>query len=131
MPKRLFKRGPLTAIPPGIKVVYEPAGHEKMSDVLDDFIEPYSDVADTEDAYRKLLMLGQMAWNTALLPDDERQVIIDQTLDAGFARTSGPTRAAAREFIETLVRRKLEHFAGNRRAILSFSLTDTGDGYHL
>lgn len=75
MPKRLFKRGPLTAIPPGIKVVYEPAGHEKMSDVLDDFIEPYSDVADTEDAYRKLLMLGQMAWNTALLPDDERQVV--------------------------------------------------------
>ena len=47
MPKRLFKqeRGP--AIPPGHKVVYEPAGREKMSDVLEDFVEPYEDMADT------------------------------------------------------------------------------------
>lgn len=130
-PKRLFKRRPLEAIPSGTKVVYEPPGQEKMSEVLDDFVAPYSDLADTEDAYRKLLNLAVLAWNAALLPEDQRRAIIEETVDAGFPRASGPARAAAREFLETLIRRKLEHFAGNRRAILSFTLTETGDGYHL
>ena len=131
MPRRLFKqeRGP--AIPPGHKVVYEPAGLEKMSEVLEDFIEPYRDLADTEDAFRKLLNLGMLAWNAALLPEDQRRAIIDETLGAGLSRAFKSDRALAREFIETLVRRKEEHFAANRRAIMSFELTDTGAGYHL
>jgi hypothetical protein len=131
MPKRLFKREHPMAIPPGSKVVYEPPGQEKMSEVLEDFVEPFSDLGDTEDAYRRLLSLGQMAWNAALLPEDERRAMIDETLRAGFPGASGAGRAEAREFVETLIRRKLEHFAGNQRAILSFTLTDTGDGYHL
>ncbi len=40
MPRRLFKRGRTMAIPPGRKVLYEPAGHEKMSVVLERFVEP-------------------------------------------------------------------------------------------
>jgi hypothetical protein len=131
MPRRLFKRERAPAVPPGSKVVYEPAGREKMSEVLDDFIEPYSDLADTEDAYRKLLSLGVLAWNAALLPEDQRQAMIDKTLEAGLTRASGANRAQAREFIEMLVRRKQEHFAGNQRAIISFTLSNTADGYHL
>jgi hypothetical protein len=37
----------------------------------------------------------------------------------------------AREFVEVMVRRKEEYFASNRRAIISFELTDMGDDYHL
>lgn len=45
--------------------------------------------------------------------------------------TAEADRARAWEIIEMLVRRKEEHFAGNRRAIISFELADTGDDYHL
>jgi hypothetical protein len=153
MPRRLFKQGRMPAIPPesqmrgpaippesqmrgpaippGSKVVYEPAGREKMSDVLEDFIEPYRDMADTEDAFRKLLTLALLAWNAALLPEDRRRAMIDETLGAGFSRASGADRSQAREFVEVMVRRKEEHFAANQRAIISFELTDTGDDYHL
>src|SRR4051812_46828121 len=83
MPRRLFRqgrstaiqpgsRGRVPAIPPGSKVVYEPAGREKMSEVLEDFIEPYRDMADGENALRKLLTLALLAWNAALLPEDRR-----------------------------------------------------------
>jgi hypothetical protein len=131
LPKRLFKqrRGP--AIPPGTNVVYEPAGREKMSEVLEDFIEPYKDMADTDDAFRKLLNLAVLAWNAALLREDQRRAMIDETLEVGLPGASEADRALAREFVEELVRRKEEHFAANRRAIYSFELTDTGDGYHL
>ncbi len=92
-----------------------------MSDVLEEFLEPYEDMAQTGDAYRKLLNLGMLAWNAALFPEDKRRAMIDDTLGAGFSKASASDRALARELIETLVRRKEEHFATNRRAILSFS----------
>jgi hypothetical protein len=131
VPRRLFKQGRGPAIPPGSKVVFSPPGREKMSDVLEDFVEPYRDLADTEDAFRKLLNLGMLAWNAALLPGGERRAMIDETLGAALSRASAPDRAQARVFVEEMVRRKLEHFPGNRRAIISFELTDTGTGFHL
>src|SRR3954471_12797318 len=92
LPRRLFKqaRGPM--IPPGSKVVYEPAGREKMSEVLEEFIEPYSDLADTDEAFEKLLNLGVLAWNAALLPEDERQAIIDKTVETGLPGSSKADR---------------------------------------
>jgi hypothetical protein len=108
-------------------VVYEAAGREKMSEVLEDFVEPYRELADTQDALRKLLNLGMLAWNAALLPEDQRQAIIDEILAAGLSRASEAERAQARELVEALVRRKEELFAANRRAIVSFELTHRGD----
>jgi hypothetical protein len=139
-PRRLFKRpeepaiapgrrGP--AIPPDAKIVYNPAGREKMSAVLEEFVEPYRDSASTYDEFRKLLMLGSLAWNAALLPEDKRRAMIEETLEAGFSRAGAADRAAVREIVERLVRRKLEHFAANKRAIVSFELTDRGDDFHL
>ena len=111
--------------------MYEPAGREKMSEVLEDFVEPYMEFADTEDNFRKLLNLGILAWNAALLPEDQMSAMIDETLGAGLPGASPADRADAREFIELLIQRKKKHFAANRRAIISFEVTDTGDGFHL
>jgi hypothetical protein len=131
LPRRLFKRARGPAIPPGTRVVYEPAGREKMSEVLEDFIEPYRDSADTEDAFRKLLSMALVAWNAALLPEGERRAMIDEMIAAGLPRAAEADRAQARGLIEAMVRRKEQHFAANRRAIISFELTDRGDDYHL
>ncbi len=72
-----------------------------------------------------------LAWNAALMPESEGRATIDMAIEAGFKRSSGADRATAKEFVEALVQRKREHFASNQRAIVSFELTDTGDGYHL
>ncbi len=131
LPNRLFKRSRGPAIPPGTRVVYEPAWREKMSEVLEDFIEPYRVSARTQDELRKLLSLATVAWNAALLPEGQRRAMIDEMVEAGLPRAAETDRAQAREIIEMLVRRKEEHFTANRRAIISFELTDTGDDYHL
>jgi hypothetical protein len=131
MPRRLFKQERQPAIPAGSRVVYNPAGRESMSDVLEAFVEPYRDMAETEDAFRKLLTLALVAWNAALLTEDRRQAMIEETLEAGFSKAPAADRALAMEFVKTMVRRKEEHFPANRRAIVSFKLTDTGDDWHL
>ena len=37
-----------------------------MSEVLLDFIEPYTEEAQSEDEFRSLITMGLVAWNTAL-----------------------------------------------------------------
>jgi hypothetical protein len=126
-----FKRRLGPALPPGSEIVIEPAGREKMSKVLEDFIEPYKESAGTVEDMRKLLSLGVLAWNAALFPEEERPAIIDELLRVGFSRGTEPDRVQVREFVEALVRRKEEHFAAHRREIVSFDLTQTASGYQL
>lgn len=53
------------------KIVISSTGEAKMSEVLTDFIAPYRQEVDTEEAYQRLLELAVTAWNTALLPESE------------------------------------------------------------
>jgi hypothetical protein len=131
LPRRMFNRARGPAIPPGSRVVYEPEGREKMSAVLEEFVEPFRDMAESHDDFHKLLNLAVLAWNAALLPEDKRRAMVDDMLAAGFSRASAADRAFARQIIEAMIRRKEEHFATNRRAIVSFQLIDRGDDFHL
>ena len=110
-------------------VAVELPGTEKMSDALARFVEPYLGFTDSEESYRRLLSLGVVAWNAALLSGDERRQMIDDTL--GHVRGSEAEKGGVRQFIDDLVRRKQAEFAADRRPIVDFELTDTGTGYHL
>ena len=101
-----------------------------MSDVLEDFVEPYRDTVDTKDAFQKLLTLGMMAWNAALLPAKEQQNMLQQLLD-GLPHTSAEDKKVLAVFLRELIKRKLKYFSQNRRAFLSIDLQETGDGYYL
>ena len=124
--KRKLEQGPFAHQ----EIVVEPEDAAKMSDVLEDFVEPYRDTADTKDAYQKLLMLGMMAWNAALLPVKEQQNMLQQLLDR-LPHTSAEDKKALMAFLRELIERKLKYFSQNRRAILSIDLQETGDGYYL
>src|SRR5579875_3884268 len=113
LPKRLFKKARLQgpAIPPGTQVVYSPAGREKMSEVLEDLVEPYRGMALDAESFRRLLSLGVLAWNVALLPEDERWSTIDKMVDDLLPGAGELDRSEVLAVIGALVRRKLEHFA--------------------
>jgi hypothetical protein len=101
-----------------------------MSEVLSDFVEPYLEFADTEEAYRKLLTLAIVAWNTCLLPEEKHQDMIDGTLEA-MPETAEEVKTGLREIVNMLMARKKAYFSEYRRMILGYELTDTGRGYHL
>ncbi|HKZ85590.1 MAG TPA: hypothetical protein VJ793_18285 [Anaerolineae bacterium] len=125
--KRRLEEGPF----PVKRIVVEPSGQVKMSDVLADFVEPYSHLADTEEAYRKLLTLAVLAWNASFLPKNKQQEMIDQVIDGGIPTGTEELRAGLKDIVRMLIARKQKHFAEYKRNMIDFELTDTGTGYRL
>jgi len=99
----------------------------KMSEVLEEFIAPYRDIADTEDAFHLLMATAVVAWNTALFPPVERKGHIDLTLED----LPPELRAGGQAFISELIDWKERDFAAYRRMILDYKITDFGQDYHL
>ncbi len=101
-----------------------------MSAVLEAFIEPYIEVADTERAYRTLFTLAAAAWNIALFPLEKQQQMLDDFLN-NVRGVPASLREDTRAILMELIERKNVYFSENRRMILSWELTDTGRDYHL
>lgn len=110
------------------QVVYDPEGEVKMSEVILDFVAPYMAELETDEESRKLIGVAVIAWNIALLPEEERAVAVDKLLDqATFASISSDLKP----FIYELVERKNTYFADIERFILNYQTVDTGEGMHL
>jgi hypothetical protein len=118
------KLGPLG---PNVKVIQTPPGKERMSDVLEEFIEPFIPLVPGPEGFRKLVSVAVIAWNAALLPDDERNALIEKAMDAA----SEDVRDDLEQVLADMIHRKLAFFADNRRTILSYQLTPGPRGPHL
>ena len=125
--KRKLERGPF----PVKRIVVTPGGQVKMSYVLADFVEPYSQSADTEEEYRKLLTLAVLAWNASFLPKSKQQEMISQVIDGGIPAGTQELRTGLKDIVRALIARKQKHFAEYKRNIIDFELTASGAGYHL
>jgi len=99
----------------------------KMSEVLEEFIAPYREIANTEEAFRKLLVTAVVAWNTALFPAQERQAHLEEILEA----IPEQVREDGRAIINDLMVRKQRYFSEYKRTIIDYEVTDTGENYHL
>lgn len=112
-------------------VLLEPKGEVKMSEVLKSFVEPYLDLAHNGTERRKLLEIAIIAWNLAIMPEAERQPMIDQLI-ANCVKTNDPlAQQDTREIISELIDRKQKFFKNNKRFIIDFQLKDTGKQLHL
>jgi hypothetical protein len=112
------------------QVVVEPRGQIRMSEVLEAFVEPYVDLAETEEALHKLLTVAIAAWNISLLPADEQKAMVDQMANSQ-SDASRRDKRDLRRILYDLIERKRTHFADNRRAIVDFHLRDEGDDLQL
>ena len=123
---RRLEQGP----PHKDQFIIEPGGAVKMSEVLTDFVEPYSEFAGTDVAYRKLLTLAIAAWNTSLLPEEEQQDMVDKVLRT-MPETNEELKTELRETVKVLIARKRAHFSEYARAIRGFELIDMREGRQL
>ncbi len=115
----------------GREVVFHGQVGEKMSDVIEEFIEPYRQYADTPDMYRRLIATGIVAWNAALLQGAKRETFLRDML-----KTIAPNadRQAQEDFdaiVREMIVRKERYFANNRRIILNYRATETPTGMTL
>jgi hypothetical protein len=129
--RRLKSKGERSPVDKPILLVHNPPGMERMSEVLEQFVEPYwVEVPDTAEDFRRILSIGVVAWNAALLPDDEQKTMIDRAVREGL---SGSTEADRRDFrilLVGMIERKKTDFSHVKRAIISFHVRDEGNNQY-
>ena len=99
----------------------------KMSEVLWEFIAPYTPLAPDREAMEKLLAMAIAAWNVALFPGGERA----QRLRELSTTLPAEARADFLALIQEMVARKERDFAQHTRYILNYELTEQRERYHL
>lgn len=124
-----FANSPLAEKVDGI--VTNPPGTAKMSDVLDDFVEPYGDDNMTLAERRNLLGLAMVAWNLAILPKQERQKMMAQFFAESLKVDDPSIQREMESLVKAMITRKQDRFAENQRHIINYQLEDLGDEFHL
>ncbi|MBI3941715.1 MAG: hypothetical protein HY326_01775 [Chloroflexi bacterium] len=115
----------------GDNFIVNPSGAEKMSEVIMEFIEPYMEFATSLTQYKKMVELAIIAWNAALLPQKEIEILLKGTLKNLMLPGDEDMEKEFRSVVEDLIRRKQQYFAGNKRLIVSYRATETKDNFHL
>lgn len=103
---------------------------EKLSAVILEFARPLTENVD-DAHFRTAITLAVLCWNLALLPDDEQER--ERRSAVRVMAKNGPA-----EFVEeadawtrTLVDRKKRLFGHDRRMVVTYTVEDDGDGFHL
>ena len=120
---KLFAKGLLV----GRQIVPPPRGDKKMSQVLIEFIEPYADDVDTDESFKKLVTIAIVAWNASLLPDKDREDLIDKTITI----LQPELRQEMKGILEGMIRRKEAHFSLIRRMIIDYEIEKSTKGWHV
>jgi hypothetical protein len=111
----------------GSKIVIQPSGETKMSEVLLEFVEPYSQYWKTKEELIKLLGVATIAWNAALLQGNEGKKIIENAVKVAPPEI----RQDMKVIVEEMIQRKETHFAHNKRMIMDYQVTMTKEGPHV
>jgi hypothetical protein len=104
-----------------------------MSEVILDFLAPYAEYAQTHDEQKKLVSLGIVAWNIALMPEDDHKQEIDAWVREVFPDKNRHRQAqrAMQDTMNDLVAHKLQYFADSQHYIVGFDLKNTSQGLDL
>ena len=99
----------------------------KMSQVIIDFAEPVLERAKTEKEFRTGIGLATLAWNASLLPEAEREKVINKPLIESLPDATDTALVA----LEMLIARKHQYFPDNKRVIMDYELSGTPPNLHL
>lgn len=126
--ERLKGRKRIHSVEPTAAPQPRPA-RESMSDVMVEFLDPYLDDVGTLQAFERIVDLGVLAWNAALLDEERIREFLEEF--AANPAEDPETRRTVTDLLRSLVERKKAHFAGNRRIIRAFKVRDTGSQFGL
>jgi hypothetical protein len=114
-----------------VQTVISPEGVAKMSEVLEDFMDPYLEPGLTRAQLENAFGIGIVAWNIAIIPPERRQPMIDDVVQKHTKNFTPQDRQEFQELLNELVDRKLALFNNNLRLIADFRLEGPGPSYQL
>lgn len=114
-----------------IKLIQNPEGVEKMSEILEEFVKPYLKYADNHVTRKELFSTAVVAWNLALLTEDQRSECLTEMIASSVDKVDKLTQQDLREMFNEMVARKLNLFPNNKRIIYNFQLQESKNKFHL
>lgn len=99
----------------------------KMSEVMQDFIEPYLGDDITKDTLTKVMSVAVVAWNAAMVPEQERKELF-----AGIAKAF-PAHMVEEglDVLEHMLDRKRRLFFDCTRFVYSYEIVEKKNSYQL
>jgi hypothetical protein len=112
-------------------LIHEPRGKEKMSEVLEEFAQPYLDlVDDSYEMQNKVMATAVLAWNFTLLPRKARKAAVED-LVSSLSLQDEKMEEDTRRILKDMIERKKRYFRANKRFIISYELSMTKNGFYL
>lgn len=111
------------------KTLHSEPGLLKMSEALEQLVEPYAYAANSEEAYENLISLGAMAWNMTVMPPEATKEITKGMI-AMLGEDPEDVQFVS-EQLNALMQRKKKLFPNEDRLIVDFRIEDLGDSRHL
>jgi hypothetical protein len=124
----LLKRVRASQHLPNTQVIVNPAGTEKMSEVIFRFVEPFKD--DDDLVSKAMLEIAIIIWNASFMPKDMQQKAVEDVINVLPSHDS----EARREMfliVNMLLERKKQYFSNNKRLIMDYHITESAHGINL
>jgi hypothetical protein len=114
------------------KVLINPPGHEKMSEVIMEFASPMLEKSTDDEMSRNIISFAILAWNLALHKERGNDAAYQELHDMALSSYTDETgRQQFHHFLAMLLQRKREFFSDYKRFILDYELSFTRDNMHL
>ena len=124
----LLKRAQKSELFKDAKVIVNPAGTEKMSEVILRFAEPLQDEYGV--VPRAAIEIAIIMWNASFMPKEMQTKAIKDVVNV----MPRDDREARREILSTakmLLERKKKHFSTNKRMIVDYQITESAHRINL
>jgi hypothetical protein len=110
------------------QVMVNPAGTEKMSEVILRFAEPFKDEYGT--VPKEMLEIAIILWNASFMPSDMQRKAVEDVVNV---LPSDNTEARREMFFiaHMLLERKKQYFSDNQRMIMDYHITESAHGIHV
>jgi hypothetical protein len=110
------------------QVIANPAGIEKMSEVILRFAEPFKDNDGL--VPRAMLEIAIILWNASFMPSDMQRKAVEDLVNV-FPRDDSGARREMLQTAHMLLERKKQHFSDNKRMIMDYHITESAHSIHV
>src|SRR5215510_1531280 len=113
---------------PNTQVLVNPAGTEKMSEVIFRFAEPFKDEYGM--VPKEMLEIAIILWNASFMPSDMQRKAVEDVVNV---LPSENTEARRELFViaHRLLERKKQYFSDNQRMIMDYHITESAHGIYV
>jgi len=110
------------------QVMVNPAGTEKMSEVILRFAEPFKD--DDGLVSKAMLEIAIIIWNASFMPQAMQRKALEDVVNV-LPQDASEARRELFFMVNMLLERKRQYFSNNKRMIMDYHITESAHSIHL